>query len=136
LPGSVPIGDRNASSHLNSPADDTPAGFYLEEISTYEGKIGRFLAMRFKGYCDDHVGWAKEIWDMGATAWALHADWAPSVLMNTPTLTDDMHYSMDRSRHMMRYVYAINRNGIFKDFIVRLSALNAAVGERAVSPVM
>ncbi|MBL0373442.1 nucleoside hydrolase [Rhizobium sp. KVB221] len=109
----------------------------VPEIERYvepSGEIGRFLAMRFKGYCDDHVGWAKEIWDMGATAWVLNADWAPSVLMPTPILTDDMHYSLDRSRHMMRYVYAINRNGIMKDFIVRLSAVNAAAGEQMVSP--
>lgn len=106
----------------------------VPEIERYvepHGEIGRFLAMRFKGYCDDHVGWAKEIWDMGATAWALNSDWAPSIFLPTPILTDDVHYSIDRSRHMMRYVYAIDRNGIMKDFITRLSKLSGAPVECA-----
>lgn len=96
----------------------------VPEIERYvepHGEIGEFLAMRFKGYCDDHVGWAKEIWDMAATAWALSFDWAPSVLMPTPVLTDDMHYSANRARHMMRYVYAVDRNAIMKDFIGKLA---------------
>ncbi|GMB79728.1 nucleoside hydrolase [Shinella zoogloeoides] len=96
----------------------------VPEIERYiepHGEIGRFLAMRFKGYSDDHTGWAKEIWDMGATAWALDPAWAPSVLMPTPILTDDLHYAVDRSRHQMRYVYAVNRNAILQDFIGRLA---------------
>lgn len=108
----------------------------VPEIERYvepHGEIGRFLAMRFKGYCDDHVGWAKEIWDMGATAWALNPDWAQSIFLPTPILTDDMRYSVDRSRHMMRYVYAIDRNGIMKDFIRRLSMLSAARLEHGAS---
>ena len=58
----------------------------------------------------DDVGWAKEIWDMGATPWAFDADWARSVLMPTRIFTInidiDMHYRLDRSRYTMRYVYA------------------------------
>lgn len=101
----------------------------VPEIERYvepHGEIGRFLAMRFKGYSDDHAGWAKEIWDMGATAWVLDPRWAPGVLMPTPVLTDDMHYAVDRSRHLMHYVYAINRNAILQDFIRKLAAFAAA----------
>ncbi len=89
------------------------------------GEIGRFLTMRFKGYCDDHVGWAKEIWDMGATAWVLDPAWAPSVLMPTPVMTNDLRYAADRSRHLMRYVYAVNRNAILQDFIRKLATRSA-----------
>ncbi len=86
------------------------------------GEIGRFLTMRFKGYCDDHVGWAKEIWDMGAVAWVLDPAWAPSTLMTAPVLTGELRYSQDRSRHLMRYVGSINRNAVMQDFIRRLQA--------------
>lgn len=86
------------------------------------GEIGRFLTMRFKGYCDDHVGWAKEIWDMGAVAWVLDPAWAPSTLMPAPVLTGEMRYSQDRSRHLMRYVGSINRNAVMQDFIRKLQA--------------
>lgn len=85
------------------------------------GEIGRFLAMRFKSYEDDHVGWAKEIWDMGAVAWILNAAWAPSVLIPTPVLGENLRYATDRSRHLMRYVTHINRTSIMRDFIHRLA---------------
>lgn len=97
----------------------------VPEIERYvepHGEIGRFLAMRFKEYSNDHTGWAKEIWDMGAAAWVLDPAWAPSVLMPTPILTDNLHYATDRSRHLMRYVYAVNRNAILQDFIGKLAA--------------
>jgi inosine-uridine nucleoside N-ribohydrolase len=102
----------------------------VPEIERYVepfGEIGKFLAMRFKGYSDDHIGWAKEIWDMGAVGWALDPDWAPSVLMPTPVLANEMRYSTDRSRHLMRYVGSINRNSIMQDFIRKLAAHSEAI---------
>ncbi|RYE87025.1 MAG: nucleoside hydrolase, partial [Hyphomicrobiales bacterium] len=45
-------------SHLHSTVPE------IERYVEPYGEIGRFLAMRFKEYETDHVGWAKEIWDM------------------------------------------------------------------------
>lgn len=63
----------------------------VAEIERYVepcGEIGRFLAMRFKEYSGDHLGWAKEIWDMAAVGWLIDPDWAPSVLVPTPIATE------------------------------------------------
>lgn len=104
------------ASHLHSSVPE------IERYVEPHGEIGRFLAMRFKAYETDHVGWSKEIWDMAAVGWVLNADWAPSVLVPTPILTDNMTYSVDRSRHVMRYVTMVKRNAILQDFIGKLKA--------------
>lgn len=99
----------------------------VPEIEKYVepyGEIGKFLAMRFKEYADDgdYMGWSKEIWDMAPVGWLLDAEWAPSVLVPTPILTDNITYSIDRGRHQMRYVTYIRRDPILKDFFRKLAA--------------
>jgi inosine-uridine nucleoside N-ribohydrolase len=101
-------------SHLHSTVPE------IERYVEPHGSIGQFLAMRFKEYSDDHEGWAKEIWDMAPVGWLLNPDWAPSVLVPTPILTDQMTWSIDRGRHAMRYVSHVHRNPIMKDFISKL----------------
>ena len=107
-------------SHLHSTVPE------IEQHVEPHGEIGKFLAMRFKEYETDHAGWSKEIWDMAAVAWVLNAEWAPSVLVPTPIMTDNMTYSVDRSRHVMRYVTMVKRDPIMRDFIRKLKARNEA----------
>ncbi|MDC9823063.1 nucleoside hydrolase [Devosia sp. ZB163] len=108
------------TSHLHSTVPEIE--HYVEPC----GEIGKFLAMRFKEYGDDHMGWSKEIWDMAAVAWVLDDSWTPSVLVPTPVLTDQVTYSADRSRHVMRYVTYVNRTPIMRDFITKLRAATAS----------
>jgi inosine-uridine nucleoside N-ribohydrolase len=108
------------TSHLTSTVAEIER--YVEPC----GEIGQFLAMRFKEYSDDHLGWAKEIWDMAAVGWLLDPDWAPSVLMPTPIATELKTYSFDASRHPMRYVTQIRRNPILRDFFLKLRAATEA----------
>ena len=103
-------------SHLHSTVPE------IERYVEPYGEIGKFLAMRFKEYADDHTGWAKEIWDMAAVAWLIDDTWTPSVLVPTPIMTDNLTYSTDRSRHLMRYVTYVERNPIMQDFIAKLQA--------------
>lgn len=103
-------------SHLHSTVPE------IERYVEPHGAVGQFLAMRFKEYGADHIGWAKEIWDMAPVAWLLNPDWAPSVLVPTPILTDQVTYSVDRRRHAMRYVTHVHRNPILRDFFSKLEA--------------
>lgn len=103
-------------SHLQSTVPE------IERYVEPHGEIGRFLAMRFKQYSDDHLGWAKEIWDMAPVGWLLDDTWAPSVLLPTPVMTDNTTYSTDRGRHLMRYVTHVRRNPILRDFFLKLQA--------------
>ena len=51
----------------------------------------------------------------------LNADWAPSMLVPSPILTDQITYRADRTRHLVRYVTQVQRDPIFQDFIEKLS---------------
>jgi len=103
-------------SHLHSSVPEIER--YIEPC----GEIGKFLALRFKQYETDHKGWSKVIWDMAAVAWLLDANWAPSVLVPTPILTDNTTFSVDLGRHLMRYVTYVDRDAILRDFIGKLEA--------------
>ncbi len=58
---------------------------------------------------------------MAAVAWLLDDRWTPSDLRPTPILTDQITYSVDHSRPLLRYVRHVNRNAILKDFFDRLA---------------
>lgn len=103
-------------SHLHSTVPE------IERYVEPHGEIGRFLAMRFKEYETNHAGWSKVIWDMAAVAWLLDESWTQSVLVPTPILTDNTTFSIDRSRHLMRYVTYVRRDSILRDLIGKLEA--------------
>ena len=105
----------------------------VPEIECYvepHGEIGKFLAGRFKEYSDDHFGWSKEIWDMAPVGWLLDPDWAPTVIVPTPILTDQATWSVDRSRPPIRYATFVKRDPILRDFFSKLKRF-AARGEMA-----
>ncbi|NLS01733.1 nucleoside hydrolase [Rhizobium sp. P38BS-XIX] len=105
---------RGVTTHLHSTVPE------IERHVEPHGSIGEFLAMRFKEYSDDHLGWSKEIWDMAPVGWLLNPDWAPSVIAPAPILSDQMTWSVDRRRHPIRYVTFVDRDPILKDFFVKL----------------
>lgn len=107
---------KGVTSHLHSTVPE------IERYVEPHGSIGAFLAQRFKEYSSDHLGWAKEIWDMAPVGWLLNPQWAPSVIIPAPVLTDQMTWSTDRRRHAIRYVTYVNRNPILRDFFVKLKA--------------
>lgn len=110
---------RGVTSHLHATVPE------IERYVEPHGSIGAFLAMRFKEYSADHMGWAKEIWDMAPVGWLLDPVWAPSVIVPAPILTDQLTWSIDRRRHPIRYVTSINRNAILRDFFLKLAAFAA-----------
>jgi inosine-uridine nucleoside N-ribohydrolase len=102
------------TSHLHSTVPE------IERYVEPHGEIGRFLAARFKGYSDDPFGWSKEIWDMAPVGWLLDPDWAPTVLVPTPILTEQATWSVDRSRPPIRYATFVKRDPILRDFFSKL----------------
>ena len=106
---------QGVTSHLHSTVPE------IERYVQPHGAIGEFLAQRFKEYSTEHLGWSKVIWDMAPLGWLIDPSWAPSVLVHTPVLTDAVTWSVDRSRHLMRYVYKVQRDPILRDFFIRSS---------------
>jgi inosine-uridine nucleoside N-ribohydrolase len=108
-------------SHLTSSVPE------IERHVEPYGEIGRFLSLTFKRYTDDHLGWGKAIWDMAPVAWLLDPKWCESAIVPTPILTDQVTWSVDRSRHPMLYVHYIHRTPIMKDFFLKLHAYDRSL---------
>ncbi len=84
------------------------------------GPLADYLYETLCGYHHDHFAWAKVIWDISTVAWLINADWVPSVVTHAPLLTDNVTWSHDRSRHLMREAIHCHRNAIFGDLFRRL----------------
>lgn len=84
------------------------------------GPLADYLYETLCGYHDDHFAWAKVIWDISTVAWLINSDWVPTVLTHSPVLTDQVTWSHDRSRHLIREAIHCNRNAIFGDLFRRL----------------
>jgi inosine-uridine nucleoside N-ribohydrolase len=93
----------------------------LERYVEPTGKLGAFLTDRVRGYEKDHTGWSKAIWDMAPVAYLNNADWTPSILTHSPVLNSEVNWSVDRSRHLIRYAHRVERDAIFRDFFVKLA---------------
>jgi purine nucleosidase len=112
----------------------------VSEIDLYvqgKGKIGDYLAETFKSYSDDHFAWSKEIWDVVAIAYLINSDWIPSQLISSPIIAQrppanepgpnpypwekqELSWSFDDSRHMIRCAYFVDRDPIFRDLFTKL----------------
>ena len=105
---------KGVTSHLISTVPE------IEKYIEPHGEIGKFLAMRFKEYNNNHKGWSKEIWDMAAISWVLNEEWAPTNIVPSPILLDDKRWAFDENRHPIKIVYEIKRDLILQDFIEKL----------------
>ena len=105
---------KGVTSHLISTVPE------IEKYIEPHGEIGKFLAMRFKEYNNNHKGWSKEIWDMAAVSWVLNEEWAPTNIAPSPILLDNKTWTFDENRHPIKIVYDIKRDLILQDFIEKL----------------
>ena len=78
------------------------------------------LVELFAAYTDDHFGWAKEIWDIGAIGILMDPNWCTSAVVSAPALSSEGRYSKDDNRHFVREVRFLNRNAMFKDMYTKL----------------
>lgn len=65
--------------------------------------------------------WSRPIWDVCAVAWLLDEDFMLDRLEHSPIPEYDHHYSVDKTRYFIRYVYYINRDKLFEDLFTRLA---------------
>lgn len=97
----------------------------VSELEAYvrgRGAIGDYLVDIVKGYHEDHVGWSKVIWDIATIAYLINDRWVPTELVHSPLLTNQVTWSVDRSRHLIRYATYIHRDPIFRDLFNKLEA--------------
>ncbi len=68
-----------------------------------------------------YTTWTRPIWDVTAVGWLLGEKFMADCIKPTPIFQYDHHYSFDPNRHMMRYVYHINRDALFEDLFAKLA---------------
>jgi len=82
--------------------------------------IGDYLFGIFCDYHEDHFGWSKIIFDISTVAWLIDPGWFYTELVHSPIVTDQLTYSQDRRRHLMRVAMHIDRDGVFRDLFRKL----------------
>ena len=85
-----------------------------------KGAIGDFLAERFESCSSDHFGYSRVIWDISTIAYLINPAAVPTHLIHSPVLTDQVTYSEDTSRHLIRYASFVQRDVVFRDFFSKL----------------
>lgn len=65
--------------------------------------------------------WSRVIWDVTAVAWLMEGDFMWDRLEYSPIPEFDDRYAFDKSRHFIKYVYAINRDKLFENLFRVLS---------------
>ncbi len=98
----------------------------VPELDTFvrpHGAIGSYLADIFAAYRKDRFARSKEVWDLSAIAWLIDASWVPSVLVLSPILTDQVTYSFNPARHIVRVATSCRRDPIFGDLFLKLEKL-------------
>ena len=90
------------------------------------GELGAFLAARFKEMRDDHIAWSRVLWDVATIAYLLNSDWVPTELVPSPIVTDQVTWSVDRRRHLIRCASFVHRDPIYRDLFRKLAANAAA----------
>lgn len=111
-----------------------PCAGVVSAFTTSQGELEMHLKGKNK-LCDYLVGivtrdgsaespyktWTRVIWDVTAVGWLLDENFMSDYLIPTPIPQYDHHYSIDNRRHLMRYVYHINRDALFEDLFVKLA---------------
>ena len=114
------------------PLVQLPCGGVVDRLSTtvaeleryVDGKseIGTYLTKIVREYNEHGVpAWSKVIWDVAAVAYLIHPGWTPANLVHSPVLTDQVTWSVDQSRHFIKTVTQVDRDGIFRDLFEKLS---------------
>lgn len=65
--------------------------------------------------------WSRIIWDVSAAAWLIRPDSLKDTLTHSPIPSYDGHYGHSSTRHLMRYVYQLDRDSIFADLFEKLA---------------
>ena len=112
---------KNVSEHLRSTLPE------MREYVRGRGALGDYLYGIFEAYFDDQFARSKVIWDIIAIAYLINPDWVPSDLCHSPVIRDDLTWApVDKSRHMIREAYAVDRDAVFADLFRKLESACAS----------
>lgn len=83
--------------------------------------LGDYLCDIVSGYHEDHFAWSKVLWDIATVAFLVNPAWLPTRLVHSPILTDELTYSSDTRRHLIREACHANRDAIYRDVFTKFA---------------
>lgn len=69
--------------------------------------------------------WSRPLSDVAAVGWLADNEFMLDKLVTSPIMTFDQYYARDPRRHLIRYVYAVNRDRLMEDLFLKLSSIGA-----------
>jgi inosine-uridine nucleoside N-ribohydrolase len=108
---------QNVVSHFHTTIPE------LEHYLKGKNQLSDYLLKSTIEYSKGAETWSKVIWDVTAVAWLVNPSWLPTNLVHSPVLTDQVTYSVDRSRHFIRMATTLNRDEIFRDLFNKLAGM-------------
>lgn len=67
--------------------------------------------------------WSKQLWDVAAVGWLAGESFTLDEYMPSPVPEYDGHWGFNKQRHLIRYVYHINRDPLIADLFQKLTSL-------------
>lgn len=83
--------------------------------------IGDYLVDIVRSYQENQFAWSKVIWDIAPIGWLINSNWAPSRVIPSPVLDDEMRYHLDERRHPVREITFLERDAVFRDLFQKLA---------------
>jgi len=88
-----------------------------------KNKLGDYLyTITCQEAAEAGTAWSRVIWDVSAVAWLLEEEFTSDALVPAPIPTYDYRYSFDPRRHLIKAVYAVDRDRILADMFDKLSS--------------
>lgn len=67
--------------------------------------------------------WSKPLWDVVPVAWLLDSAFMEDRCEHSPIFEYDLRYAFDHTRHLIKYVYHIDRDKIYSDLFQKLASV-------------
>jgi hypothetical protein len=93
----------------------------LRESLSGKNELSDYLLDIFIEYAKGRQNYSKEIWDVIPIAWLVDPSWIKTSIVHSPILTDQMTFSFDDSRHLIRFATELNRDVIFGDLFMKIT---------------
>lgn len=101
----------------------------ITSVPTLEAFLGGKNALcdyfieNVKGFRPDAFATGKEIWDVSAFAFLMNREWTSSEIVAAPVITDELTWSFDYRRPLMRNIRTLDREAIMGDLYAKLASL-------------
>lgn len=101
----------------------------LTSIPTLQAFLGGanplcdYLIENVKGFKSREFATGKEIWDVSAFACLVHPGWSTSEIVAAPIITDELTWSFDYRRPLIRNIRTLDRENIMRDLYEKLKSL-------------